>query len=185
MKITLEFKNPERFFKELPQFAKAIEFAGQFVNITRVPGNSDDINLEAVIPDTKTPAGVEKTVDAAKAVGIYHGGVDDSAVNPSTDKAHEEKPQEAEEPPFEEDSTKSTPEPVKAESEAPAMPEPTATEYAITDVRKALSKCIKLGKRDEMKKLLTDLGAENVSGLRPEKYAEFIAAAEKIGGANA
>ena len=48
MKITLEFENAEKFFKELPQFAKLIEIASHNVMLTHVPKSTTDPVIEAL-----------------------------------------------------------------------------------------------------------------------------------------
>lgn len=52
----------------------------------------------------------------------------------------------------------------------------------IAAVRKVLHTVIKAGHKDEMKALLSELGASNVTSLDPSKYVEFITKAKEIGG---
>lgn len=65
------------------------------------------------------------------------------------------------------------------EIEAPAPPETAAEDsgITITDIRAEASKLAKGGKREELKAILTELGAESLGKLEPEFYAVFL---EKI-----
>lgn len=73
----------------------------------------------------------------------------------------------------------------KAEAKAPAKveepkaetPTPTtakANDITLEQVRDAVQKKALAGKRVEVKAILTSFGAENVTGLEKEKYAEFL-----------
>lgn len=163
MKITLEFTDAERFMKELPQFAKVIGFASQFVQFSRTGKKDGDIDIQADVPDVvigpngehlalKTDA--DRIIEAAKKVGAY---------------------------------VENAPENAKSEASAgnEKMPKPVEADAVSVDIaacRKVLHAKIKAGYRDEMKALLAKLGAENVSTLAPEKYSEFVSEANKIGG---
>ena len=58
MKITLEFSNAERFMKELPQFAKVIGFAANFVTFSHIDKDGRDIEIQADVPEViDTPDG--------------------------------------------------------------------------------------------------------------------------------
>ena len=189
MKITLEFTDAERFMKELPQFAKVIGFASQFVQFSRT-GKKDgdiDIDIQADVPDVVIGPGGEhlvkagdadRVIEAAKKVGAY--------VENAPEKAPE-KPQDAPKETADKVSTETAKAPENAKSEAPADKEKTpkpieADAVDIAACRKVLHAKIKAGYRDEMKALLAKLGAENVSTLAPEKYSEFVSEANKIGG---
>lgn len=188
MKITLEFTDAERFMKELPQFAKVIGFASQFVQFSRTGKKDGDIDIQADVPDVVIGPGGEplvkagdadRVIEAAKKVGAY--------VEKAPDKAPEKPPKET----ADKVSTETAKAPENAKPEAPAdkekpaetAPKPVeADPVDIAACRKVLHAKIKAGFRDEMKALLAKLGAENVSTLDPEKYAEFVAEANKIGG---
>lgn len=189
MKITLEFTDAERFMKELPQFAKVIGFASQFVQFSRTGKKDGDIDIQADVPDVvigpngehlalKTDA--DRIIEAAKKVGAY--------VENAPEKAPE-KPQDAPKETADKVSTETAKAPENAKSEASAgnekMPKPVEADAVSVDIaacRKVLHAKIKAGYRDEMKALLAKLGAENVSTLAPEKYSEFVSEANKIGG---
>lgn len=170
MKITLEFSDAERFMKELPQFANVIGFAAKFVQFSRVDKNTRDIEIQADIPEirdgkiAKTDA--NRIYDAAKAVGAY------TPRNEALGKASES-PEDA--PEESDGSSEKGPENEKLVDSPQVEPD-------IADVRKVLHAVIKAGHKDEMKALLSKLGAQNVSTLDPAKYAEFITEANKIGG---
>ena len=193
MKITLEFTDAERFMKELPQFAKVIGFASQFVQFSRTGMKDCDIDtgIHAYVPDVVIGPGGEhlvkagdadRVIEAAKKVGAY--------VENAPEKAPE-KPQDAPKETADKVSTETAKAPENAKSEAPAdkekpaeiMPKPVEADAVdIAACRKVLHAKIKAGFRDEMKALLAKLGAENVSTLAPEKYSEFVSEADKIGG---
>lgn len=187
MKITLEFTDAERFMKELPQFAKVIGFASQFVQFSRTGKKDGDIDIQADVPDVVIGPGGEhlvkagdadRVIKAAKKVGAY--------VENAPEKAPE-KPQDAPKETADKVSTETAKAPENAKSEASAgnekMPKPIEADAVdIAACRKVLHAKIKAGFRDEMKALLAKLGAENVSTLDPDKYAEFVAEANKIGG---
>ena len=78
MKITLEFTDAERFMKELPQFAKVIGFASQFVQFSRTGKRDGDVDIQADVPNVVVgPDGehlaeagdAKRVIDAAKKVG--------------------------------------------------------------------------------------------------------------------
>ena len=187
MKITLEFTDAERFMKELPQFAKVIGFASQFVQFSRTGKKDGDIDIQADVPDMVIGPGGEhlvkagdadRVIKAAKKVGAY--------VENAPEKAPE-KPQDAPKETADKVSTETAKAPENAKSEASAgkekMPKPVEADTVdIAACRKVLHAKIKAGFRDEMKALLAKLGAENVSTLAPEKYSEFVSEADKIGG---
>lgn len=189
MKITLEFTDAERFMRELPQFAKVIGFASQFVQFSRTGKKDGDIDIQADIPDLVNGSNGERlalkndadrVVEAAKKVGAY--------VENAPEKAPE-KQQNASKETADKVSTETAKAPEIAKPEASAgiekpaeiMPKPVDA-VDIAACRKVLHAKIKAGFRDEMKALLAKLGAENVSTLDPDKYAEFVAEANKIGG---
>lgn len=187
MKITLEFTDAERFMRELPQFAKVIGFASQFVQFSRTGKKDGDIDIQADVPDVVIGPGGEhlvkagdadRVIKAAKKVGAY--------VENAPEKAPE-KPQDAPKETADKVSTETAKAPENAKSEASAgnekMPKPIEADAVdIAACRKVLHAKIKAGFRDEMKALLAKLGAENVSTLAPEKYSEFVSEADKIGG---
>ena len=187
MKITLEFTDAERFMRELPQFAKVIGFASQFVQFSRTGKKDGDIDIQADVPDVVIGPGGEhlakagdadRIIDAAKKVGAYVGNAPEKAP---------EKPQDAPRETADKVSTETAKAPENAKSEASAdkekMPKPVEADAVdIATCRKVLHAKIKAGFRDEMKALLAKLGAENVSTLAPEKYSEFVSEADKIGG---
>ena len=187
MKITLEFTDAEWFMKELPQFAKVIGFASQFVQFSRTGKKDGDIDIQADIPDlVNGPNGerlaltndADRVIKAAKKVGAY--------VENAPEKAPE-KPQDAPKETADKVSTETAKAPENAKPEASAgaekMPKPVEADAVdIAACRKVLHAKIKAGYRDEVKALLAKLGAENVSTLAPEKYSEFVSEANKIGG---
>jgi hypothetical protein len=187
MKITLEFTDAERFMKELPQFAKAIGFASQFVQFSRTGKKDGDIDIQADVPDVVIgPDGehlvkagdADRVIKAAKKVGTYAENAPEKAP---------EKPQDAPKETADKVSTETAKAPENAKSEASAdkekMPKPVEADAVdIATCRKVLHAKIKAGFRDQMKELLAKLGAENVSTLAPEKYSEFVSEANKIGG---
>jgi hypothetical protein len=184
MKITLEFTDAERFMKELPQFARVIGFASQFVQFSRTGKKDGDIDIQADVPDVVIGPGGEplvkagdadRVIEAAKKVGAYVGN--------APEKAPEKPPKET----ADKVSTETARAPENAKSEASAdkekMPKPVEADAVdIATCRKVLHAKIKAGFRDQMKELLAKLGAENVSTLAPEKYSEFVSEADKIGG---
>ncbi|MCI6172660.1 MAG: hypothetical protein MR671_00125 [Clostridiales bacterium] len=189
MKITLEFTDAERFMKELPQFAKVIGFASEFVTFSRAGKKDGDVEIQADVPKViNGPNGehlalagdADRIIEAAKKVGAY------------TEKAPE-KPQDAPKETDDKVPTETAKALENAKSEASAnkekpaeiMPKPVEDNAAdIAACRKILHAKIKAGYREEMKALLAKLGAENVSTLDSEKYAEFVSEANKIGGDN-
>lgn len=58
----------------------------------------------------------------------------------------------------------------KVETKAPQK----AEKISVEQVRSAVQEKAKEGKRQEIKDLLTDFGAENVTALSADKYAEFL-----------
>lgn len=190
MKITLEFTDAERFMRELPQFAKVIGFASQFVQFSRTGKKDGDIDIQADVPDVvigpngehlalKTDA--DRIIEAAKKVGAWA----ENAPEKASEKAPE-KPQDAPKESADKVPAETVKAPENAKSEAPKAPEkpadPPKDAPDIAACRKVLHAKIKAGFRDQMKALLAKLGAENVSTLDPEKYAEFVSEADKIGG---
>lgn len=186
MKITLEFTDAERFMQELPQFAKVIGFASQFVQFSRAEKKDGDVDIQADVPNVVVgPDGehlaeagdAKRIIDAAKKVGAW--------VENAPEKAPE-KPQDAPKESADKVPTETVKAPENAKSEAPKAPEkptdPPKDAPDIAEVRKVLHAKIKAGHRDEMKALLAKLGAQNVSTLDPAKFSEFIAEANKIGG---
>lgn len=169
MKITLEFENAEKFFKELPKFAALINFSGKFTSFNHVKKS----DLIAVLQDPDLPKIIERdgqrlvrptdeqceklteASEEAKAMGTEAG----------MNKKEEAKAEATEKP-------KDEP---KEEAEKKDAPD-------ITEVRQVLHEAIKAGHRDEVKALLEELGAKNVSTLDPKRYADFISGAKKIGG---
>jgi hypothetical protein len=61
---------------------------------------------------------------------------------------------------------------VKAETPAPAATK--ETNITLEQVRDVVQKKALAGKRVEVKTILTSFGAENVTGLEKEKYADFL-----------
>lgn len=184
MKITLEFTDAERFMKELPQFAKVIGFASQFVQFSRTGKKDGDIDIQADVPDVVIGPGGEHLVKAGDADRVIKAAKKVGAYVP--EKAPE-KPQDAQKETANKVSTETAKAPENAKSEASAgaekMPKPIEADAVdIAACRKVLHAKIKAGFRDEMKALLAKLGAENVSTLAPEKYSEFVSEADKIGG---
>lgn len=190
MKITLEFTDAERFMKELPQFAKVIGFASQFVQFSRAEKKDGDVDIQADVPNVVVgPDGehlaeagdAKRVIDAAKKVGAWV----ENAPEKASEKAPE-KPQDAPKESADKVPTETVKAPENAKSEAPKAPEkptdPPKDAPDIAEVRKVLHAKIKAGHRDEMKALLAKLGAQNVSTLDPAKFSEFIAEANKIGG---
>ena len=168
MKITLEFENAEKFFKELPKFAALINFSGKFTSFNHVKKS----DLIAVLQDPDLPKIIEKdgqrfvqptdeqcekltkASEEAKAMGIEAGINKKEEAKESAGKKKDEPKEEAK------------------KKDAPD----------ITEVRQVLHEAIKAGHRDEVKALLEELGAKNVSTLDPKRYADFISGAKKIGG---
>lgn len=161
MKITLEFENAEKFFKELPKFAalvakledpdlpEVVERDGTKY-VRQTPDQKEKLEAAAAVSDAVKAA--EKTKKKEPAADPLAGNM-----NPP-EKAAPAEPEKKPEAPKQE-----------------ATPD-------ITEVRKTLHAVIKAGHRDEVKDLLAKLGAANVTSLDPGKYTEFIAEAKKIGG---
>lgn len=200
MKIVLEFDNIESFFSQLPRFAALMNFSGQFANITQKPKKNTDPNLEE--PDlpvieypengatrvhgTKTQTAeqagkkIEAAYDAAAAAELAAG------------PAKDDEPEEAEEP---EKALEASPKPQrgtkgkKSTEKAPPPEEPSEgpqepandapADVKDTDVRKALNKLIKSGKRDAVREILEGFGAENFSKLKPVDYAAVLKKAKE------
>ena len=180
MKITLEFSNAERFMKELPQFAKVIGFAANFVTFSHIDKDGRDIEIQADGKKIKK-SDEDRILEAAKKVGAF------KEVAPAESS---ESPQDAPKESDGKSPTETTKAPEKKKTEASAKPEdvmpksvdPPKETPDIAAVRKVLHTAIKGGHKDEMKALLGKLGAQSVSTLDPAKYTEFIAEANKIGG---
>ncbi len=68
------------------------------------------------------------------------------------------------------------------EDAAPVQPDPEEPEvtYNLTDVRAKLTELSRAGKTKEVKKLLTEAGASNVSSLDPSKYSEVMTKAGEL-----
>jgi len=187
MKITLEFTDAERFMRELPQFAKVIGFASQFVQFSRTGKKDGDIDIQADVPDVVIGPGGEHLVKAGDADWVIKAAKKVGAYVENAPEKAPEKPQDAPKETADKVSTETAKAPENAKSEASAgnekMPKPIEADAVdIAACRKVLHAKIKAGFRDEMKALLAKLGAENVSTLDPDKYAEFVAEANKIGG---
>lgn len=67
---------------------------------------------------------------------------------------------------------------MKSDADIPAVPEPvvktTATDITVEQLRAAVSQKATAGKRAEIKALLTSFGAENVTSLDKDNYADFL-----------
>lgn len=175
MKITLEFGNTKEFLhsKELLPFAQVIDFAGRFVHFDQGVPVADI--PEATMIDGKR---AYKKADAEKINKAI-----EEATAPAT-PVKEEAPQEAQEEAPKEEAASSPAEEEKPQEEAPAKSE-TDDSYSLADIRKVLNAAIKADHRKEMKALLKEFGATNVTTLPKEKYAEFVARTKQIGGADA
>jgi len=91
---------------------------------------------------------------------------------------------------------KSEPKPVpKAQTKPEPKPEPEPQEQeqeqevdgpALTEVRAMMAALLQDGKRDEAKRILTEVGkADKLSDVAPERLADVLAAAKEAGGAPA
>lgn len=177
MKITLEFNDVEKFFVELPRFAALMSMAGEFASFDKIKAQG----LEALLQEADLPE-ISKSADGAKLATGSPESVEKlkeaqsaaiDAVNAMTKDGRAEQPEQAEEPPFEEDPKKSTPKNKKpAEGQTEAVRD--------TDVRKMLNKLIKSGHRDDVKSLLAEFGAANFSKLNEKYFAEVMKRGQKI-----
>lgn len=154
MKITLEFDNAEDFYRDLPKFAALTGFSAQFANFEHV--KKDD--TKAQLKDPELPEVVKK--DGAKFVK----GTKEQRAKVDVAQATSDAIDNAE----------------KAKAEPKEAPKEDVPDIAA--VRKVLHTVIKAGHKDEMKALLSELGASNVTSLDPSKYVEFITKAKEIGG---
>lgn len=182
MKISIEFENAEKFFTELPKFAALIGFYGEFANFTHVKRSDLIANLED--PD------LPKILEGEDGSRILRGAEEQigkvrKAAKPTPKREEPEPPEAApgEATAAADKGRGGEAENPKAEKETASEPPKTAPD--ITEVRQVLHTVIKAGHKDEVKALLSKLGAQNVTGLDPARYEEFIAEAGKIGGANA
>lgn len=165
MKITLEFDNAEDFYRDLPKFAALTGFSAQFANFEHV--KKDD--TKAQLKDPELPEVVKK--DGAKFVkGTKEQRAKVDVAQTTSDAIDNAEKAKAKADPAP-DSPKAEP------KEAPKEDVPD-----IAAVRKVLHTVIKAGHKDEMKALLSELGASNVTSLDPSKYVEFITKAKEIGG---
>ena len=143
MKIKLEFESIQDFFEELPKFAKAVNFSGQFVTVN--DGKLEDPDLP---PVEKTTNGVKvHTEGNAAAKAKIEAAMD-------ANDAIDNKP--------------------KAET-----PKADAPKIDISEVRAAMAKLVKGGKREKAREILDAYGAENVTKLNEYSYAEVLAKIEE------
>lgn len=200
MKITLEFDNIESFFSQLPRFAALMNFSGQFANITQKPKKSTEPDLEEPdLPVIEHPApGVtrvhgtksETAEEAGKKIEAAYDAAEaaEVAAGPAKSEPAQEQAEDSEEPEAAPEAPpkpqrggkgkKPTEKPTPAEEPAQAPPE-AAQEVKDADVRKAMNKLIKAGKRDVVKSILKEYGAENFTGLKPKDYAAVLSKAKE------
>lgn len=174
MKITLEFKNEEDFFKSLPRFASLIGFAGQFATFKHAKGSDEVPVLEdPKLPEAvKTSAGVEVTAtpdDMAKVKAA-------DAVRQAVNKAEEAKAEETSAPKKEAPQTAKEPAQTK---------EKQGAEITKEQVKKSLTWLARAGHKDDVREILKHFGARNFPEFekQPQSYAEaYKMANQKIAG---
>ncbi|MEE8886227.1 MAG: hypothetical protein SOI56_06640 [Eubacteriales bacterium] len=194
MKITLEFENAEKFFKELPKFAALINFSGEFASFSHVKKS----DLIAMLQDPDLPKIVErdgqkyvrytdeqgeklmKASEEAKAIETKAGVADkkeevSEAMNPP--EAPAEKPAEATEKP-EEAKADGSPDKEEKPAEEPAEKKDEVSEV---DARARLNQLVKATRYNASVKLIfKHFGAKVFGDLKPEHYAEAVKMADQI-----
>lgn len=194
MKITLEFENAEKFFKELPKFAALINFSGEFTNFNHVKKS----DLIAVLQDPDLPEIIErdgqkfvrptdeqcekltKASEEAKAMGTEAGIADkkeevSEAMNPP--EAPAEKPEEATEKPEEAKADES---PDKEEKPADE-PAEKKNEVSEVDARARLNQLVKATRYNASVKLIfKHFGAKVFGDLKPEDYEAAVKMADEL-----
>lgn len=197
MKITLEFENAEKFFKELPKFAALINFSGEFTSFNHVKKS----DLIAVLQDPDLPKIIERdgqkfvrptdeqceklteASEEAKALGTEAGinkkeepkDALSDAMNPS--EAPAEKPAESTEKP-EEVKADESPDKEEKPAEEPAEKKDEVSEV---DARARLNQLVKATRYNASVKLIfKHFGAKVFGDLKPEHYAEAVKMADQI-----
>lgn len=194
MKIVLEFENISDFFSQLPRFAALMNFSGQFANITKKPKDGTDPVLEEPdLPVIEYPGeGVTrvhgtKTETAEQAGKKIEAAYDAAAANEvaagpakADDAEAPEAAGEAPQKPAKGGKGKKPTKPADVEdAPAEAPSEAPGGEVKDADVRKALNRLIKAGKRDEVKAILKSFGADNFSKLTANQYPEVLKKAKE------
>lgn len=171
MKIILEFDSSKEYFEQLPRFAALMNFSGQFADfkpkqddaetqiddpdLPRIERAQDKLKVHAdsVKSKTKEEVGdlISKAYDTAEAMGATQP---EQAAEPEPEAPNQEKP------------------PKQEKAAKPAVKD--------TEVRKAMNELIKAGKRDKVKEILSEYGAENFTGLKPEHYADVLAKTKEV-----
>lgn len=195
MKILLEFENAEKFFMELPKFAALIGFSGQFADFEHVkkPDTTSQLRTPELPKISVNADGSHTLTGTDSQIGKVAKAAVEAGVAKTEQKKVPENPQNTQNAADGESSSdtvkasapEKTPEKPAPQEAMPKPVDPPKDAPKITDVRKVLHAQIKAGHRDEMKSLLNKLGAKSVSTLDPDKFADFIAEANKIGGENA
>ena len=187
MKISLEFENAEKFFMELPKFAALIGFSGQFADFEHVkkPDTTSQlrtpelpkisVNADGSHTLTGTDSQIGKVAKAAVEAGLARTGTEKVPESPQNTQNAVTGESSA-------DTVKASAARTEVADVIPKPVDPPKDNPDIAAVRRVLHAKIKAGHKDEMKALLSRLGAENVSSLNPDKFAEFIVEANKIGG---
>ena len=194
MKITLEFENAEKFFKELPKFAALINFSGEFTSFNHVKKS----DLIAVLQDPDLPKIIErdgqkfvrptdeqcekltKASEEAKAMGTEAGIADkkeevSEAMNPP--EAPAEKPEEATEKPGEAKADES-PDKEEKPAEEPAEKKDEVSEV---DARARLNQLVKATRYNASVRLIfKHFGAKVFGDLKPEHYEAAVKMADEL-----
>lgn len=163
MKVTLEFENAEKFFLELPKFAKLIGYASQFATFDHV----DRAKSEAILQDPAAKVTAAQ-VSMEKPVTKVEAETEDAIEAPEEPKAMKKSLAKSEKP---QETAKAKPQEAAKDSETPTAKD--------TDVREVFNRLIKSGKRDKVAEILKAHDAENFSGLDPKYYAAAIKAAKE------
>ncbi len=194
MKISLEFENAEKFFKELPKFAALIGFSGEFADFSHVKksdlvsllekpdlpeivSNKDGVRTIKGTPDqiskVSTAGDVSAAVKKADAAAKRNEPKDElaEAMNPP-EEAPEEATEAAEQAPTAE-TDKS-----KAKEEKPAEKAQMAPEKKLSaaDLKLFAAGRARAGHRAQLKDLLAQYGEKSVTDLtqhQPDKMQEF------------
>lgn len=167
MKVTLEFENAEKFFLELPKFAKLIGYASQFATFDHV----DRAKSEAILQDPAVKvnaAQVPMEKPVTKVEAETEDAIEAPEEPPEEPKVMKKSPAKSEKP---QETAKAKPQEAAKDSETPTAKD--------TDVRKVFNRLIKSGKRDKVSEILKAHDAENFSGLDPKYYAAAIKAAKE------
>lgn len=186
MKINLEFENADKFFSELPKFAALIGIANEFASFTYVKKGDTSPVLNPV--DVKVYRDADNVVHISgaskEATDEAHDKIakalDNGVAFVKGQQSSDEKPAESTDKASEKAEAVNSPaEEEKTETDPTETPQEASGEVKDTDVRAALNKLIKGGKRDKVSEILKEFGAKNFSGLKAKDYAAVVEKAKE------